>query len=232
MKKIAALLFILFTLTGWSTREAHERANDVLVEVGDWCSGIVIDKARGLVATAWHCVKDEGDFFVTYNGIKETQDGKGARVKTVVSKPQILTRYVYTAEGDLFAQHQFEAVLLGSKMSTDVALLKITTNLQNLSDEARMSKVPVRFGDVVYTMGHPLEGYGVVSKGEVRQPKANLSFYRSVILHDAPMNKGSSGGGLFNDAGELVGLTNWVDGKSMWASPISNVKALMYELKL
>lgn len=76
----------------------------------------------------------------------------------------------------------------------------------------------VTIGDEVYAIGNPA-GYGIsVTKGTVSVEAEYINMtaidnsFRTIkmleIRTDAAINHGNSGGGLFNDGGELVGITN------------------------
>lgn len=51
-----ALAIIVVVVSGFSGLDAHHLGNLVTVRVGGWCSGTIIDKKRGLVSTAFHCL--------------------------------------------------------------------------------------------------------------------------------------------------------------------------------
>ena len=61
-------------------------------------------------------------------------------------------------------------------------------------------------GQTVYAMGTPIGQEGTVSGGNVSNPSQNLHG-RNFIQFTAPISPGSSGGGLFNDEGEVIGIT-------------------------
>jgi S1-C subfamily serine protease len=61
-------------------------------------------------------------------------------------------------------------------------------------------------GQAVYAMGTPIGQEGTVSGGNVSNPSQNLHG-RKFIQFTAPISPGSSGGGLFNDDGEVIGIT-------------------------
>lgn len=233
VRAIAVSVILVMSLTGWTTREAHERANQVLVQVGSYCSGIVFDKKRGLVVTANHCTKKFTQYKVT---TKETSTGF-AKVVVKIKVPQTLTINIINPYGDISDRLKFESVLLGGSESYDVAILQITTNLDLLRYQAVMSKHRVKFGDPVFTMGNPAGTHGTVARGEIINPRASFKdddmFRTNRIMYDAVINQGSSGGGLFNAFGNLVGITNWTgDNSDNSASPVSEVRALMKDLKL
>ena len=116
----------------------------------------------------------------------------------------------------------------------DVAVVKIST----LSESHVRSAFPpltmapsgsadVRSGDIVYAIGSPL-GQGLsVSSGVVSDPARGISPYTlPCILNTADTSQGSSGGALFNEYGQVIGITSgaYRDGNGMYlAVPIEAV---------
>jgi len=230
---LVALAGLGWSERGWSVTEAHHKANDVLVRVGDWCSGTVIERERGLVATAAHCTS--GRMRVVIPTKKETWEGKLVNV-TVIQYKVTLTIERFDMQGRSTGETKYAATLVGKNDGADIAILRITSSLALLRDEARMSDRPVEFDDDIYAIGNPEMLPHVISKGKVSNPAVKLGddVTVPVIMFSAVIAPGSSGGGLWNDRGELVGITNWVctDCTAAWATPVSHVKALMKELGL
>ena len=84
----------------------------------------------------------------------------------------------------------------------------------------------LRVGDAVYAMGTPKEWPLTFSGGLVSQLRGNLESPH--IQTDAAISQGSSGGGLFNDEGQLVGIPHRsMEGQNLnFALPIEWVKDL------
>jgi len=84
-----------------------------------------------------------------------------------------------------------------------------------VGDSSKLEK-----GQLVFALGNPegIEYYGTTTFGVVSAPQRYLSsdtdgdgvndFYGEYVQHDAAINAGNSGGGLFNLKGELVGINN------------------------
>ena len=102
---------------------------------------------------------------------------------------------------------------------SDVAVLRIdlTNNSYGLS-ESELVKAQINDGDLtvgqdVFAVGNPT-GYlpGTVTKGIVSYINREVSVEdigtMTLIQVDAAINHGNSGGGLFNLAGELIGVVN------------------------
>jgi len=102
---------------------------------------------------------------------------------------------------------RFEAKLIGSDPSTDVALLQIEAEDLVALEFADISNL--RVGDYVVAIGNPFGigqtvTYGIVSA--LGRAGLNVENYEDFIQTDAAINMGNSGGALVNLAGELVGI--------------------------
>jgi S1-C subfamily serine protease len=87
----------------------------------------------------------------------------------------------------------------------DVAVLQFdatdTPSVSALGDSDRL-----RVGDEVYAIGAPAGLEGTVSTGSISNPVQQIGD-RSYIQFTAPISPGSSGGGLFDEHGEVIGIT-------------------------
>jgi serine protease Do len=109
-------------------------------------------------------------------------------------------------EVEFFSGERLDATLVGTDPKTDIALLKIDA-------DAPLSFVPfgdsdaMRVGDWVMAMGNPLGQGFSVSAGIVSARGRTLSgSYDDYLQTDAAINRGNSGGPLFNMDGEVVGV--------------------------
>lgn len=104
---------------------------------------------------------------------------------------------------------EYDAKLVGSDKETDLAVLKIDA-------EKPLPFVPwgdddqSRVGDWVIAIGHPfgLEGGASASTGIVSAVGRNIQSgrYDNYIQSDAAINRGNSGGPLFNLDGQVIGV--------------------------
>ncbi len=100
------------------------------------------------------------------------------------------------------------AELVGTDPNTDIALLKVEydTPLQFV-EFGDSDAVGARVGDWVMAMGNPLGQGFSVSAGIVSARNRALSgTYDDYIQTDAAINRGNSGGPLFNMDGEVIGV--------------------------
>tara|TARA_R100000808_G_C2143053_1_gene150813 strand:+ start:687 stop:1736 length:1050 start_codon:yes stop_codon:yes gene_type:complete len=107
-----------------------------------------------------------------------------------------------------------EATVIGVDPAADLALLDIDIREDDfftVSDFEYASDI-VYAGTNVIAVGHPLSLNWSVSKGAINAVNrpSFLTPYVSLIQHDAVIHQGSSGGPLFNDRGNLIGINTYV----------------------
>lgn len=72
----------------------------------------------------------------------------------------------------------------------------------------------VKLGTRVYACGNPQDEEFLVDDGDILQAEIPGADVGQMIAHDALIEHGSSGGGLFNAKGELIAINTWmVDGR-------------------
>ncbi|MCY1126936.1 DegQ family serine endoprotease [Frigidibacter sp. RF13] len=107
---------------------------------------------------------------------------------------------------EFFSGETLDAKLVGTDPKTDIAVLKVESEdalpFVNFGDSDRM-----RVGDWVMAMGNPLGQGFSVSAGIISARNRELQgAYDDFIQTDAAINKGNSGGPLFNMNGEVIGV--------------------------
>jgi serine protease Do len=134
----------------------------------------------------------------------------------------------------LATQEEFDATLVGRDPKTDIALLKIDTDL-TLPAAPLGDSDALEVGDWVMAIGNPFGlGHtvtaGIVSaKGRV----IDMGPYDNFIQTDASINPGNSGGPLFNMRGEVVGINTAIvaAGQGLgFATPSNMAKEVLLDL--
>lgn len=105
----------------------------------------------------------------------------------------------------------FQAKLVGSDSTTDLAVLKIEA--EGLTPAAFGDSEDMVVGDAVVAIGNPMgeELRGTMTDGIISaiNRDVNVDGYTMVLLQTtAALNSGNSGGALINDRGQVVGITN------------------------
>jgi serine protease Do len=109
-------------------------------------------------------------------------------------------------EIELFTGERYDAVLVGTDPATDIALLKVEPTEDMVFVPFGDSET-ARVGDWVLAVGNPLgQGFSVSAGIISARGRALQGNYDDFIQTDAAINRGNSGGPLFNMDGEVVGV--------------------------
>jgi serine protease Do len=102
---------------------------------------------------------------------------------------------------------QLKAKLVGADRTTDLALLKVEGS-GDLPAVSFGDSSKTRVGDWVMAVGNPFNLGGTVTVGVLSARNRDLRSgpYDDYLQIDAPINRGNSGGPLFNLAGEVIGI--------------------------
>jgi serine protease Do len=102
---------------------------------------------------------------------------------------------------------QLKATLIGRDQKTDLALLKVSSD-KPLKAVKFGDSDKLRLGEWVIAIGNPFSLGGTVTAGIIsaRNRDINSGPYDNYIQTDAAINRGNSGGPLFNLNGEVIGI--------------------------
>ena len=147
---------------------------------------------------------------------RETQRGLGSGF--VINKTGVILTNNHVVAGadevwvQLSDERRFEARVVGSDPSTDVAVVKLTHPPGDLRPVQIGNSEQVRVGDYVLAIGNPLGLGQTVTMGIVsaknRMLGGRINQYEDFIQTDAAINQGNSGGPLFNFKGEVIGINS------------------------
>ena len=173
-----------------SIAEVVEQVADTVVEITT--TNVVTDRFYGQYVTSGAgsgVIISENGYIITNHHVIE-----GARSITV----------------RLTDGSEFAATLVGSNADRDVALLKISAT--GLRAAVLGSSEALVVGQEVVAIGNPLGSLGgTVTDGIISALDRTVVIdgHRMTLMQtNAAINPGNSGGGLFNRAGELIGIVN------------------------
>ncbi|MBX2874855.1 MAG: Do family serine endopeptidase [Saprospiraceae bacterium] len=158
----------------------------------------------------------------------------------------IVTNNHVIEEGDdievtLNDKREFEAKVIGTDPSTDMALIKIKGN--NLPYLIFGNSDSLRVGEWVLAVGSPFDLESTVTAGIVSAKARNIDILEgqdrieSFIQTDAAVNPGNSGGALVNTNGELIGINTAIITRSgryegySFAVPANLVRKVIKDLR-
>ncbi len=137
-------------------------------------------------------------------------------------------------------RREFNAEVIGSDVSSDIALLKIEA--KGLKPVMLGNSSRLKVGEWVLAIGSPMGlqfsvAAGIISYMGRNIPNGSAGNYVSFIQTDVAINPGNSGGPLFNLAGEVIGINSQIftsTGGSMglsFAIPVDVAKNVVGQLK-
>ena len=102
---------------------------------------------------------------------------------------------------------RLKAEVIGRDAKTDLAILKVNSK-KKLSFVKFGNSDKSRVGDWVVAIGNPFGLGGTVTSGIISARARNINSgpYDDFIQSDASINKGNSGGPMFNTVGEVIGI--------------------------
>ncbi len=108
---------------------------------------------------------------------------------------------------EFFAGNELPAEVVGTDPNTDIALLKVDSEELPHVEFGDSAGEGARVGDWVMAMGNPLgQGFSVSAGIVSARGRALSGTYDDYIQTDAAINRGNSGGPLFNMSGEVIGV--------------------------
>lgn len=136
---------------------------------------------------------------------------------------------------------EYEARLVGTDPSTDIALLKV--DAEALPYLTYGNSDELKLGEWVLAVGNPFNLTSTITAGIVSARARNLGInssqmsIESFIQTDAAVNPGNSGGALVNQQGKLVGINTAIASRTgsyagySFAVPVTIVKKVVEDLK-
>ncbi len=205
MKKIFLFLFVAIFISGCQESAPKDIHEEVMYENG----ADVVSQISPTVATIYHFSQEKGD--------SESKGEQGSGV--FIAKDKIVTNHHVIAnfkEGDGIIIRQsdgstfYATGILVSDPAHDLAILQFDSKNQTVVVASIGDSEKVRQGQEVYAIGSPQGLVNTVTKGIISNtslPKGKLAPEVNAFQHDASMDHGSSGGGLFTVSdGKLIGI--------------------------
>jgi S1-C subfamily serine protease len=180
------------------------------------CSGAILD-SKGTIVTNAHCIGENN-------------------VALLILKPPVGIEYTFT--------NFFTADVLRTDSKRDLALLRIRNPPEDLKPIVLGDLSRVDIGMFAHAIGHPLGHDWSYTVGTVSQIRPQYvwgygegfseGFKATVVQTQTPSNPGNSGGPLFSNAGELIGINSFGLPEAQginFAVAVNHVKNLMVGVK-
>ena len=163
----------------------------------------------------------------------------------IIEKSGIIVTNNHVIEGAdeisviLYNQKEFKAELLGRDPKADLAVLKIEPEDTSLIAVEWGNSDDMRVGDWSIAIGNPLGLGGTVTAGIISAISRDIGSgpYVKFLQTDASINRGNSGGPLFNVDGKVIGINSAIisqTGGSIglgFAIPSNSAKKIIQQLK-
>ena len=169
------------------------------------------------------------------SGIIISEDGYVLTNNHVISGADKIT--VYVNPGDGSEEQTYDATLVGSSESNDIAVLKIDATGLNAATFGDSDQIEV--GELAVAIGNPMgQVHGSVTAGIISAVEQELTIDDvtiNAIQTDAAINPGNSGGALFDSYGNVVGIV-YAKSSSVsiegigYAIPVNNIKDLVAQM--
>lgn len=153
---------------------------------------------------------------VIYGQVKDKSTGNGVNSTMIITCCHVVdgaeSIKVTINDGDTDSTNDVtvEATLIGMDDESDIAVLQIAGDYYKNSATIRVDS-PVRLAETAIAIGNPL-GAGIsVTKGIISGLSKVINMdgvNMSLLQTDAAINKGNSGGALFDESGLLIGIVN------------------------
>ncbi len=157
------------------------------------------------------------DFFNDKDGAKKNDSRKvqslGSGFVIDAEKGFIVTNNHVIADADEIEVNfvdgsKLKAELVGKDTKTDLAVLKVDPTKHKLKSVQFGNSDKARIGDWVLAIGNPFGLGGTVTAGIISARKRDIQSgpYDDFIQTDAAINRGNSGGPLFDMDGKVIGI--------------------------
>lgn len=169
------------------------------------------------------------------SGVIISEDGYVLTNNHVISGADKIT--VYVNPGDGSEEQSYEATLVGSSESNDIAVLKIDATGLNAAAFGDSDQIEV--GELAVAIGNPMgQVHDSVTAGIISAVEQELTIDDvtiNAIQTDAAINPGNSGGALFDSYGNVIGIV-YAKSSSVsiegigYAIPVNNIKDLVAQM--
>jgi S1-C subfamily serine protease len=212
MKKLFAVLATVLTLvassaSAWTYGEMNKTIDSSNFIVNRGCSGTLISTEYRLILTNHHCIEGSSKIVT-----KDVTDYDGVVTKKQFEEMRDIDVSQRRYEGhQILGESIYKAQVVARWKASDLALLQIRADIQNQISAPVYAGNRVYRGEGVYVVGNPLGLDATVTRGIISS--TTRMFYApwagaevSFIQIDAGISAGNSGGSLFNDVGQLIGV--------------------------
>jgi S1-C subfamily serine protease len=178
------------------------------------------DEVAGIAKKVSPSVVRVGSGHRTGSGVVWSEDGQIITASHVVGRRNVV-------DVDLGGDKTYEAKVMGQDPYTDIAVLKVEG--QGLQSIQKGSSKNLSVGQFVLALANPFGGQPSMTSGIITSSKRTLRGWggmvmEDVIITDARLNPGYSGGPLVDATGSMIGLnTAYISSRGV-AVPVATIQ--------
>jgi hypothetical protein len=180
------------------------------IRVAAGCSGVWVSRTE--FVTAAHCVEPEVQALTKLFGLEIKVDALGTQHKFLV--PSDIKDQDDEDDTVVTPDTIRYAEVVAYDEGIDLALLKVgPESLPTWHPVATVGRGKLRVGDSVHVVGHTNGFWWSYSRGEIaaeRELSGPFDAPIHVLQISAPIWNGNSGGGVFDETGQLIGLSSFM----------------------
>jgi hypothetical protein len=200
MKKLLILLALCVPTLAFAGDLEKERALELISSTVQ----IKIQRSQGTGVVLYSKISEDD------KRIKKTYIITNKHVALKVGKPCLIKRFIFLKQRNTVGQRQYEAKVVFISKTNDIALIEIETppsenfSTVEICPEEEWDKMTLY--DKLYLVSCGAGTVPCVTKGtlaSVDKDETEMGFTAQIIY-------GSSGGGIYNDKGQLIGVGNAV----------------------
>lgn len=234
---VAALvsLIAIASARAWSIEDLNRQIDQTNVVVNKNCAGTLISVKQRLILTNHHCIDDKVET------IDRELVGEGGVVKKVKARRYAdvpIDQHQYR-DGARVASTNYVSDIVVEDQKVDLAVLRIRGSIPHTYAAPLLPEgaVIVR-GERVWIVGNPLGQDVTLGRGIVSHTARNAQVpwtnneVLPLIQHSAGSTGGNSGGALYNDQGQLIGVpaASFRSAPHLgYAIPVATVRAFLRE---
>jgi S1-C subfamily serine protease len=237
--KLLSILVISMIVTGCAGLDRVRDPSSLVTHMGNSTVALVIVDARGVrpyctgvwlddnqIVTAHHCVQSVANHIA---GVAEDV----LDVDVLGVKIHYLTSSEVTEVGEEPSAVHLAKVIVDDSIH-DVALIKVVGGAVPEHDYAQLATEMPAIGERIHIVGHVRGFYWSYVEGTVASYRGSLPMDDKggpFLQLSAPVYYGNSGGGVFDEDGDLVGIVSFMSSAPLtnFAIPVKRVRELVKE---
>jgi S1-C subfamily serine protease len=193
---------------GWSIKAMNNQIDQTNFLLNEGCSATLIDKEKGILLTANHCIQAQFDVVEKQ---KVDDQGRVTTEKVRVAKPGTVSQIHFKGPNEV-ERSVYVFKIKANDADIDLAIVQVQTKLPNSMAAPMACADPIR-GEADFAVGNTLgKLYSTVSNGIVSSINRNYamigddSMKGGLIQSTSAVAGGNSGGSLYNTNGEIIGV--------------------------